>query len=44
MYVDVLDNNFIEIFIFFSKGENNIPINTTVEELVKIIEELARIH
>ncbi|CAF1046921.1 unnamed protein product [Rotaria sordida] len=26
------------------RGENNIPINTTVEELVKIIEELARIH
>ncbi|CAF1345272.1 unnamed protein product [Rotaria magnacalcarata] len=26
------------------QGENNIPINTTVEELVKIIEELARIH
>jgi DNA damage-binding protein 1 len=33
---------YFNFFVF--KGENDIQINTTVEELVKIIEELARIH
>jgi len=33
-----------KFYVVFFKGEHDIPINTTVEELVKIIEELARIH
>ena len=37
-------SSFASIFALSSQGESDIPIHATVEELVKIIEELARIH
>jgi len=44
LHVYLFDIYLFNLFFFFIKGENNIQLDTTVEELVKIIEELSRIH
>jgi hypothetical protein len=44
MYIYLIFIYLFNLFFFLFKGENNVQLDTTVEELVKIIEELSRIH